>query len=299
MALSPLLRLRRLSRALLARRYAKARGIPGFVFDGFGRRAGFRLLMARERLGWTYLLNPVSIVRYWEFSFAAHELPGELHRAADISSPRLFSFWAASRYPELRIDLLNPDEDDTAASRAMASALGAMRVEPATRGVHELSREATYDAIWSLSVVEHIGGTYSDTDAIRMMYEALRPGGHLVLTTPVDRAHRDEYRSTDPYGTQGEGEDGGYFFQRVYDERSIEERLIAPAVELGAGLVSLRWFGERQAGHFLAYEQDWLEYGLGRTVDDPREIADHYREYPSWSEMPGIGVCGIHLVRTP
>ncbi|HUP14464.1 MAG TPA: hypothetical protein VM848_00160 [Acidimicrobiia bacterium] len=284
-----------LARSQLARRYAIAHDIPGLVFNGYGRAVGLRLLIARQPLGWAYLINPVSIVRYWEFEFVAAELPNGINRAADISSPRLFSFWYASRHPDLCIDLLNPDPDDSTASSVMASTLKQPRVVPATKRIDELPMDVSYDAIWSISVVEHISGAYDDTAAVRMMYDALRLGGHLILTVPVDRSHRDEFRSSDPYGTQEESEGKGFFFQRFYDERTMFERLVRPLP--AHDLVSIRWFGERRQGHFSSYESDWIERGLARTVEDPREIADHYREYQSWSEMPGMGVCGIHVVR--
>lgn len=293
---APLARLRQLERAVRARRYGRIHGIPGLEFDAFGRRAALRLLRAGDRTGWTYLVNPVSIVRYWEFDFVAGELPEQMDRAADIASPRLFSFWVASERPEVTIDLLNPDEADTELSKTMATALKQPRVRPVPRPVDRLEKESGYDVIWSISVVEHIGGPYDDTDAIGMMIAALRPGGHLLLTVPVDRKHHDEYRAGDPYGTQHE-DHGRFFFQRLYDEGSARSRLTEPFRSMR--LVTQRWFGEREAGHFVRYEREWIEQGLSRTVEDPREIADHYTEYHSWEDMPGMGVCGLHLVKLP
>jgi len=40
-----------------------------------------------------------------------------------------------------------------------------------------------------------------------------------------------------------------------------------------------------------------MRLGLRRSVEDPREIADNFREFPSWEAMPGAGVCGIRVVK--
>jgi hypothetical protein len=60
----------------------------------------------------------------------------------------------------------------------------------------------------------------------------------------------------------------------------------------------VRWFGERSAGHFNDYIQRWLKVGTRCTVDDAREIADHYQAYDCWEDMPGVGVCGL-LIEKP
>ena len=60
----------------------------------------------------------------------------------------------------------------------------------------------------------------------------------------------------------------------------------------------LRWFGEKMPGHYADYERRWIERGLACTIDDPREIVDHYQEFGSWSKMPGMGVCGLMIEKT-
>jgi SAM-dependent methyltransferase len=154
---------------------------------------------------------------------------------------------------------------------------------------------AQFDCVWSLSVIEHVCGRYDDRAALRFMWEAVRPGGRLIVTVPVDRKPWDEYRTQRYYGGEQSppNDSRSFFFQRWYDETTLRSYW----AELGVKPAVVRWFGEREAGHFASYEQRWIESGLAVAVDDPREIVDHYREFPSWKEMVGQGVCGFTLVK--
>jgi SAM-dependent methyltransferase len=263
-------------------------------FAAFGRSLGLRAMALADRSALELLLTPVSIVRYWEFPFALRHLPQRPGRCLDISSPRLFSFYIASRRQPSSVLMLNPDRRDAEVTRRLASGFGfsSLVVEPlpvsALQGLDQ-----QYDSIWSISVIEHIPGN-GDIEAMQLMYSALAPGGTLIVTVPVDRHIWDEYRPWDVYAQGVESGPDGVFFQRWYDEAAIARRLLDP---LGPTDGHIEWFGERVAGRFAEYERDWLRRGRERTVDDPREIADWYQPYRSWDEMPGQGVCGIALRR--
>jgi SAM-dependent methyltransferase len=251
------------------------------------------MLSGQVGLGASYLLNPVSIVRYFEFPFVAGSIPANARICADVSSPRLFSlFWSAT-HPGVTIEMLNPDSRDLEDTRLIAATAG-IRLTFANSDVRTLKdRPDTYDSIWSISVLEHIHGDYDDRDAIAWLYSALRPGGVLVVTVTTDRVFRDEYREVDPYGLD-HPDSGQVFFQRWYDMAAIRERLLD---SLPGATALLRYFGETRPGVFKAYEADWVRLGLRRSVEDPGEIADNFREYPSWQAMPGVGVCGIRVVK--
>lgn len=283
---------RDLRRADSALRHAAAAGAPGVELGRYGRRLGLRLLSRGIREGVSYLLCPVSIVRYFELPFAIDALPARDGAFLDVSSPRLLGLRVAERRPGARIRMQNPHERDLLATRRIASRLGLGNVETTTDGVEALAAQrGQWDCIWSISVVEHIDGEVDDREAVRLMYGALRPGGRLILTVPVDRAFRDEFRASDTYGTSARRDvEGRVFFQRWYDRAAIEERLLGPT---GRPAAQLSWFGEREPGRFTAYEARWLREGRSATAEDPREIADHWRGWPSWEAMPGAGVCGL------
>ncbi len=278
-------------------KYAEKRGGPGIAFARFGRKIGRRLLLKGYPPGLAYLLTPVNIVRYFEFPFVLSCLPERPLRCLDVSSPRLFSLYMADRNPFTSILMINPDSKDASQTTAILSKLKLPNVRVECRGVDRLAeRNEKYDCIWSISVVEHISGDYDDRKAVQLMYNSLNAGGRLILTVPVDRAFRDEFRDRNYYGTQADLlHPGRYFFQHIYDKTAVWERLLRP---LGKEPSVVRWFGEITPGRFTEYETRWMRNGLASTVEDAREIVDHYREFTSWEEMPGMGVCGLMIEKT-
>jgi len=281
-------------RAVGARRQARARGVPDMRFADFGVDLGWRLLRKGERLGAAYVLTPVSIVRYLEFPAALSWLPDSAGKCLDVASPRLFSLFVASTGRASSIRLINPDLNDTARTRRIIELLDIHNVHPEASPVESIHGEAgSYEVAWSISVVEHIEGEWGDRVAMSIMFGSLRPGGRLIVTVPVDRTYRLEYRDHDVYGLHAaDDRQTSFFFQRLYDERAIMERLID---RLAPERVELRWFGEVEPGTYASYEQQWLDQGFARTVVDPLEIANGYKEFSSWSEMPGMGVCALML----
>lgn len=294
--MNPLLVPPLLVRARSARRYARSVGITGIDFADFGVALGRRLLLRGEPLGISYLLNPVSIVRYFEFPFVYSCLPAVVGQCLDVASPRLFAVRVATEHPDAHIDLINPDRRDNERTRRVTKILRMANLSVFDSGIEALTNaEHAYDCIWSISVVEHIAGEGADERAVATMISLLRPGGRLIITVPVDRKPRVEYRDADVYGLgRPTTDDGRAFFQRVYDHVAVQ-RLIAAT---GHDPDVIRWFGERRPGTFVRYEAEWLRDGRARTVDDPREIADGYAEFATWDKMPGMGVCGF-MVEKP
>lgn len=280
-------------RASRALGYAERRDAPGTTFARFGRHLGMRLLRKGTTTSVPQLLaTPVSITRYFEFEFVLAQIPSGSPDCLDVSSPRLLSLFIASTRPSVSIHMINPDVSDADITRGITRKLGYSNVVVTTEAVSALAgQESRYDCIWSISVVEHIAGDTGDTEAMRVMYAALRPGGRLIVTVPVDRRFWHEYRDHDYYGVhEVPSASGKYFFQRLYDEAHLRARLVEP---LGQKPTTISWFGERIAGTFYAYERRWMEVGADETVDDPRRIADDYVEYGEWAEMPGFGVCAM------
>ncbi len=284
-----------LIRSKAALRYGNRNGLIGGQFGAFGRAIGWMMLRHGRRSGFSFLLTPVNITRYFEFPFVLSCLPSAQHNLVclDVSSPSLFSLYAAHHQLVSAIDMINPDKRDVADLQEIAALLNLSCVSIRPLPLDALIRsQKRYDCIWAISVIEHIAGSYNDTQAMRWMIELLKPGGRLILTLPVDRHFRNEYRQRDYYGTQVQQVDGRYFFQRIYDRVAIEDRLLTP---IGKRPEIVRWFGEKAAGSYDRYLQRWMKEGIRQTVNDPREIVDQYREYASWEDMPGRGVCGLML----
>jgi cyclopropane fatty-acyl-phospholipid synthase-like methyltransferase len=203
----------------------------------------------------------------------------------------MFSLYVASQFPQASILMINPDAADLAQSDRVIAAAGITNIRTSPAGVHEVCRgDQKYDCIWSISVIEHIAGDYEDDGAVKMMFEALRPGGRLILTTGTDRTAWNEYRDGFYYGSPTPRNAESYFFQRWYDLEAIRRRIIAP---IGVEPTTVEWWGEREKGRFKAYEEQALKRGLDYTCRDAQEYAEGYRRFSSWEEMPGIGVCGL------
>lgn len=267
------------------------RGVPGHRFGLFGRALGARAALHGEVVqGGTLLLTPVNSVRYWEFDFADRHLRRTGGRALDVSSPRLLSMYLAHRGRFDTVVVANPDESDLNATRRLGEACGIRRIEMLAGDV-AAATASKFTAIWSISVIEHIPGDRGDAEAVRAMFQALEPGGVLVITIPTDRQTWDEFRTSDTYrlGASPDSQ-GRYFFQRFYDESSIRQRIIAA---VGTEPRVIEWFGERRPGMFHAYVDRWLARGFGATVRDPAFIAKHFRAFAEWEAMPGMGVCGM------
>lgn len=250
-----------------------------------------KLLSRGVQEGFLYVLNPVSSFRYFEFDSVASSIPAApTLRCFDASSPRLFSIWLASTIAAADITVINPDSRDI---RTTAEIIAAMRIDncrAACAGIEVLaSHEHQFDFIYSISVIEHIAGDLRDGDAMQLMWNALKPGGTLAVTFPVDRGYREEYRDRPNYGPQA-SVGGRYFFQRYYDQDSMEGRLLVP---IGLPGCDLRFYGERSPGIFANYEKRWIRDGIHVSVEDPRIMANNFSEYPDWARMPGCGVCAL------
>ncbi len=281
---------RRYWRAQQAFAYASQHSLVGQEFGWLGKKVGWSLIRNRRWGGINWVLVPVSSTRYFEFSFVKANMLSSARNCLDVSSPALYSLYLAKENANIKVHMVNPDINDLKTTTTIAHVLNLANIKVENLALHQVSPPAGgYDCIYSISVLEHIAGDYDDRQSVKMLYDLLGSGGRLILTVPVDRHYWIEYRDVNHYGTQAkQGEK--YFFQRFYDRAAIWERLLKP---IDREPTHVRWFGEKVNGRFRNYIQRWLKEGLDCTVEDPREIVDHYQQYDSWHSMPGVGVCGL------
>jgi len=190
--------------------------------------------------------------------------------------------------------MYNPDAKDLAETKIALKSLQLRNIQLVHGTIDMLARQSeTFACIWSISVIEHISGRYEDSDAIAWMYQALKPGGRLILTVPVDRVFRDEYRAVYPYNLrQTPDVSGRFFFQHLYDITAIRKRLLEPQ---GIMPTVTRWFGETVPGRLSSFLARWQREGIACSIDSPSEIVRYYREYDTYEKMPGMGICGIMI----
>lgn len=84
--------------------------------------------------------------------------------------------------------------------------------------------DGSFDKVFSVSVLEHIPGV-NDRTAFEEIMRVLPKGGFAVITLPVYPEYCEEWTSTLPYWQTQKGDDGRVFFQRRYDEQSLNDRL--------------------------------------------------------------------------
>jgi len=219
------------------------------------------------------LFWPMSSTRYFEFAFMWDALSKlSIPRYLDVSSPRLFPIILTLKKHELVADLVNPDAADLTSTSHLVKALnlqsrcnihacliGAAPFEP-----------GSFDVVTSMSVVEHIP---QDMQAVQKMWELLKPGGRLLLTLPCAAEALEQYINQNAYGLLEPDEQGFVFFQRLYDQDLLEERVFSVAGQPRRRVI----YGERTAGAHR------------RTLD--RQLGDPF--YPFWREpyMMGQDFC--------
>lgn len=83
--------------------------------------------------------------------------------------------------------------------------------------------DGSFDRVTAISTLEHIED--GDSAAIAELARVLAPGGRLVVSVPFNPLKRaDIFRTDDVYGRAGRA-----FFERIYDEEALQERLVGPS----------------------------------------------------------------------
>jgi len=278
-----------------AAKRARRAGIPALPFDRLGRELGWRRMLRGQILpGLSELLNPLSLVRYFELDFALRHLPRPVASVLDVSSPRLLPLLMARLNPDATVTSLNPDEGDLLETSRRAGWMGLANFEALNRDAAGLptERHRSFDYVSCVSVLEHVAGNYDDSEAIRALFGYVKPGGTLVVTVPLspEKKHEDEYLPEGALPYPGShaitGPDGRYFFQRLYSEESVRDRLLRP---LGEVETHIEWWGEARKGAYNQYHHS-PAYGKGT---DCTEFLEHYDNFNSYARMPGAGIAGI------
>jgi ubiquinone/menaquinone biosynthesis C-methylase UbiE len=209
----------------------------------FGRSLGIRLLRRGVyRDGLRLLLEPLTYWRNVEAPYVIVHLrprPGQL--ILDVGSPKLVALFLSSRdalveatdlYPYFIELCQRAKKCDKKLNAYLRLGIADGRALPYP--------DRTFDSAYALSVVEHIENE-GDTRAIREMARVLKPGGRLCLTVPFAHEYRESMTTEPLYYKQG-GPAAPVFYQRHYDVRALEQRIIKPS---GLTVIHQSFYGER------------------------------------------------------
>jgi SAM-dependent methyltransferase len=211
-----------------------------------GMRIGAACLRKEPLLGIKRLLLPVSYWRIAEFAYVWRRLAGlRGARVLDLGSPKdLAAILARDRGCAVTaVDIL-PEAVALSERHAKAQGLdgrGPGKVQSEVQDGRRLSyADATFDAAYSVSVLEHIPDR-GDTTAMEELVRVVRPGGLAVVTTPYDTAYRETFVQESVYERTQVGSEP-VFFERHYDDAALTERLLGAT---DAELVDQEFWGER------------------------------------------------------
>ena len=153
-------------------------------------------------------------------------------RILDVGSPKLMGLYLAHtlRATVLLTDIsrLNVDEYrvmwGALRRRANGCALFALQDARALP-----FRSGEFDVVYSMSVVEHIEGESGDREALREFIRVLKPGGILLISVPFGRRYIEQQRIGFAGAARHMRDRRAYFFQRIYDRRAFERRILDEA----------------------------------------------------------------------
>jgi SAM-dependent methyltransferase len=278
---------------------AYLKGAPGLKFRRDSTLLAFRLFLGRKAdISLADLLRlfifPMDSVRYFEFDFVWGALSKHFtHRYLDVSSPRLLPLMYALKNRHLRVDLINPDITDLTVTENWAEALGlGDRCD-----LHDCLISAapfepgSFDVVTSISVVEHIR---DDKEAIRIMWNLVKPGGRLWLTVPCAAHAFDEFIDRNEYGLLTPNEEGIFFFQRFYDNRLLAEHVFSIMGEPNARSV----YGEKLAGSYHRNQGKKMSDPSYPRWREPYMMAREYDYFDAVDKLPGIGVIAMEFVKS-
>lgn len=212
----------------------------------------FAYLVALRSFSWEQRINALRLLlepcNYWrnvEVPAVINRLeagPGE--RVLDVGSPKLPSLFIWRRLgAEVHATDLFPyffDEYTHYSKRLRQRGSGAeYHIEQ--QDARELRYpDSFFDRAYAISVLEHIEDS-GDSKAMQEIARVLKPGGLCCITVPVAHQYRESSIDHEIYYKKP-ADDKPVFYERHYDQESLQSRLIRPS---GLSVTGLEFYGER------------------------------------------------------
>ena len=171
---------------------------------------------------------------------------GKQLKILDISSPQILCATLSEVSKNWSITYNNPFQPELEEMNQLIKTLSLNNIVVKKIDItkkNEIDKlDGEFDYIFSVSVFEHIyPESNGDITAIQNIRSLLKKGGLFILSVPFYKEAFNEYKVGDIYMFKNI-EDKKSFFQRFYDEESLNDRLIIPS---GLVLESNLFLGER------------------------------------------------------
>lgn len=250
---------------------------------------GLKLLFLRLEFKEAYrlIVKPLDSVRYFEFEFMnAHYPVEDMHRHLDVSSPRYWLALCASTRVA-HVDAMNPDLKDLSQTVSLLSKIHLTdHFSFSSCLISDFPIGKPYDLVTCMSVLEHIP---DDKRAVQIMWDALRPGGVLLLTVPCAGKAYEEYTSVDEYQLLPKDRSGNVFWQRFYDERELQERVFCVTGEP----IEKAIYGEKMQG---LYDENVRQKRTNPSYpfwNEPLWTGLSFERKERIDQLLGMGVVGL------
>lgn len=249
------------------------------------------------------LLTPLDIARCFELPNTFNELQfssSKFYTVLDLSSPKLLSFYIASR-TNSKIIATDIFTKEVTAWKGLWDIIDRKKTFISSRnlllqvldGKNIPYKDEVFDKIISVSVLEHIEGD-GDISTIKELSRVLKKGGVLVLTLPYSHRYYEEYRSKDAYRLSKSQKDK-YFWSRYYNDDALVKRLIEPS---GLKLIRKQYVIEKPISFCKMAEKlspySYIFFPLFPLI---AKIGMRIKEHPSPLDHKRISIVSLTLVR--
>jgi ubiquinone/menaquinone biosynthesis C-methylase UbiE len=178
------------------------------------------------------IIIPMDIARYFEIPYTHHFLnlkKGE--KIFDLSSPKLISFYLAE-VNKVTIVATDIWKEEVASWKVFKNSRWGKSIFKKLKLVVADGRKIGYpknyfDKAYSISVIEHIEGN-GDTKTIKELARIIKPGGCVVITTPLGNKYQEIWVKRNAYSIAFKGEKP-VFLSRIYSPKALRDRLIKPS----------------------------------------------------------------------
>jgi ubiquinone/menaquinone biosynthesis C-methylase UbiE len=244
-----------------------------FEYFAFGLRLGVANVLEnglslglRKTVG--KISQPInSYTRFPEYHFMAETILAKVApcgacgtKVLDVGSPKCFGLYLAYRFPlELHLtDISHTNVDEYVQMWKPLRSKARGEVNFALADARYLGyADQSFDVVYSMSVVEHVEGQEGDARSIREMIRVLKPNGLLVVSVPYGSCYVEQCIPEFVEAGTRPCNENLQFFQRIYDKRELERRILSSAAGLnnitittvcrGLRPLAVVWGGRRDA----------------------------------------------------